>query len=352
MANDNTTDAGASDVLRTDCLIIGAGLAGSTLGYLLKMAGRDVLLLEVCDAEKKDKLCAGAMSAETMDLLIQIFGPDTADALHPGNIRRVRNRIEGRETREEPKPGFFALPRKRLDDYVLGRCLEQKGQLLDRVSVRKIDIAAGSAECFDLRKKQLFTVQFETVIGADGATSATRRLITGKMPEVAPLLEAEVQKISNDMLMEFRFGRIGYSWYIPRDEGATVGAGFRGETTAFCRESLQLFLRGIGLDVDPQTIRGAFLPTGTDILLNAGKKAYFVGDAAGLIHPTLGAGIHYALISARCLARSLTQGDDYEDMMRPFTNTISHLAESAMKHQFRKNLSVYLKGTPAGELQG
>ena len=43
----------------TDILVVGAGAAGASLGYLLKQAGKDVLLLEMLDAKKKNKLCAG-----------------------------------------------------------------------------------------------------------------------------------------------------------------------------------------------------------------------------------------------------------------------------------------------------
>ncbi len=202
--------------MRTDCLIIGAGLAGATLGYLFRKAGRDVLLLEICDAQKKDKLCAGAMNNETMKLLTQIFGPDVEESLHPGRFSQLRTRIDDKEIRTDLQNMFLALPRKRLDDYVLCRCLETDGQLLCRVSVKAIDIAAG--------------------------------------------------------------------------------------------------------------------------------------DAAGLIHPTLGAGIHYAIVSAQRLAEALLEGEDYEDILRPCTDNITKLAEKTIRMQFIKNLSIYVKGTPAEPL--
>ena len=40
-------------------LIVGAGLAGASLGFLLRKAGDDVLLLELLDAKEKNKLCGG-----------------------------------------------------------------------------------------------------------------------------------------------------------------------------------------------------------------------------------------------------------------------------------------------------
>ena len=51
--------------IRVDFLIVGAGLAGSVAGFLLKKAGADVLALELLDAKTKEKLCvpcAGQLS--------------------------------------------------------------------------------------------------------------------------------------------------------------------------------------------------------------------------------------------------------------------------------------------------
>ena len=42
---------------RCRTLIVGAGLAGAALGFLLRKAGDDVLLLELLDAKEKDNLC-------------------------------------------------------------------------------------------------------------------------------------------------------------------------------------------------------------------------------------------------------------------------------------------------------
>ncbi|MBQ3320363.1 MAG: NAD(P)/FAD-dependent oxidoreductase, partial [Spirochaetia bacterium] len=44
---------------RCEYLIVGGGLAGCSLGYLLRKSGADVLILERLDAKRKDKRCAG-----------------------------------------------------------------------------------------------------------------------------------------------------------------------------------------------------------------------------------------------------------------------------------------------------
>ena len=340
----------AENSIRTGYLIVGAGLAGCTLGYLLRKAGADVMALERYDALNKDKLCAGAMVEKTFKLLAGIFGEDVREALHPAYINGIRLRLKGLELRRNNVHGMIAMPRKQLDDYALCRYLNAGGKLLDRVSVKVVDSVTREAICENLRTGRRFTIHFETIIGTDGAASSVRRLITGKKPAVIPCFEAQVPKISNEILMTYQFGKVGYAWYIPQTEHATVGAGFWNSTTAFCRESLHSFLQEISLNVDSRAIRGAFLPSGDDILLHVGENAYFAGDAAGLIHPMSGAGIHYALFSAKCLAKALTGGTGYEDAMSPWTEEITGMAGKATEIQFIRNYSIYAKGVPAKPL--
>ncbi len=56
-----------------DVIIIGAGIAGITLGYLLKKQGKKVVIVEKVDIAKKDKLCAGFLTEKSYNLLCDIF---------------------------------------------------------------------------------------------------------------------------------------------------------------------------------------------------------------------------------------------------------------------------------------
>ena len=56
-------------IFSTQYLIIGAGLAGSVLAFLLRRSGSEVILAELSDTKSKDKLCGGIM----LDSAIQSF---------------------------------------------------------------------------------------------------------------------------------------------------------------------------------------------------------------------------------------------------------------------------------------
>ena len=330
---------------RCKTLIVGAGLAGATLGFLLRKAGDDVLLLELLDAKEKDKLCGGLTNATGVDEFEKIFGSNSFGALSPFCPNCVRERCGERELRWET--GWRALPRKQLDDYALRRSLETGGRLMDRTAVRGIDEAEGAAVCDDLRTGERFSLRFDRLVGADGAMSATRRLTTGRAPRVMIAIEGEAPLLGGDIVMDYLVDAIGYSWYIPQGEQATVGCGVFAvsevDSVRIVREGLADFCRSMGVPV-PRPLRGAPVPTGNDVLLRTGTRTCFIGDAAGLIHNITGAGISYALTSARRLAQAFLEGDSYEEMMLPLAENVVQLAKTAKKIQFLTKFLIMKNG--------
>ena len=266
--------------IRVDFLIVGAGLAGSVAGFLLKKAGAGVLALELLDAKTKEKLCGGMLFETTPVQFAQVFGEGCMDALRPVRIKH-RDRYAGREIIRE-KDVFYTLSRKRLDDYCLERYLQVGGTLQDRTTVRGIDDSAGVAECADLRTGETFEVEFGRIIGADGAMSAVRRLLTGKNQRVGIAMEGVVPLLSRDSVFEYLPREVGYSWYIPQGENAVAGCISYPGNAAICREGMNALCRSLQIEA-PRSVRGAAIPMGGDMLLEYGSRVSFVGDAAGLI---------------------------------------------------------------------
>ena len=330
--------------IRVDFLIVGAGLAGSVAGFLLKKAGAVVLALELLDAKTKEKLCGGMLFETTPVQFAQVFGEGCMDALRPVRIKH-RDRYAGREIIRE-KDVFYTLSRKRLDDYCLERYLQAGGMLQDRTTVRGIDDSVGVAVCADFRTGETFEVEFGCIIGADGAMSAVRRLLTGRNQRVGITLEGVVPLTSRDGVFEYLSREVGYSWYIPREEDAVVGCGIYPGTAETCREGMNALCRGLQIE-EPHNVRGAAIPTGDDMLLEYGRRTCFVGDAAGLIAASSGAGIELAVISARLLSESLLNGNSYTEAMKPKTDYIARLAQDAKKSYFVYRFFIMRKGRPA-----
>ena len=268
----------------TRYLVIGAGLAGAACAYLLKRAGHEVLVLERLDLKAKAKLCAGLCTPRAIETLHLIYGFE-ADHLFKQHLTSVLC-IADEITAVVGNISTKSVERRELDAFAVAKYHELGGQTIDRFSLRSID-------------------------PADGALSTTRQLLTGSAPDAILALEADVEHRGAPYTMAYESGFFGYSWYAPAGGRAKIGCtAFRGNPDL--RVELERFSRFIGVEVEQ--VRGAYIPTGSDVLLHKGS-CYFLGDAASLICPPSGEGIYFALWSAWCLARALTTSASYEALL-------------------------------------
>ena len=303
-------------------LVVGAGAAGCTLAWLLRQAGRKVLLLELRDAREKDKLCGGVLSDDVLRVLEDVFGSGSLAELEPLRSSRLRSRCLDHEI--VSNTSFTTLPRKRLDDWLLARCLVAGGELADRMRLETIDERTHVVTCVDLRDGEAMRIDYDTIVGADGASSAVRRLLTGRSQRLAVSAEGYVPPTGSDIVLAYHPAQMGYCWYIPADEVANVGCMLYEGSVAAYRAWLADFCEGVG--TRPSRLRGAPIPTGDDVALRVGREAWLVGDAAGLAWPTNGGGILYAFESARSLATSLLGGVPYEDAMSDLVDSFERAA--------------------------
>ena len=308
--------------MHTNYLIIGAGAAGCTLAWLLRQTGGDVLLLELRDFQTKEKLCGGVLGEDALRMIETIFGPDAKEDLSPAHPPLLRSRCLDREIRTAIS--FATLPRKRLDDWLFARCKDAGARALDRIRIESIDEEAHVAVCTDLRKRRKIRIGYGSIIGADGATSSVRRLLAGSMQRFVLSFECIMPAVCDDIIFEYYPSRVGYCWHIPAGETANVGCGLYEGEAADAKEQLNAFCDELG--IAPSHLRSAPIPSGDDVMLCAGKDAWLIGDAAGLVCPVDGGGIHYALISAHRLASSLQGGLPYEESMSPVTENIARMA--------------------------
>ena len=292
----------------TRYLIIGAGLAGSTCAYLLKRAGHEVLVLERLDLKVKAKLCAGLCTPRAIETLHLIYGFE-ADHLFKQHLTSVRC-IADEITAVVGNISTKSVERRELDAFAVAKYQELGGQTIDRFSLRSIDPVNKVVTGF-VNHEHPFECSYDVLIAADGALSTTRQLLTGSAPDAILSLEADVEHRGAPYTMAYESGFFGYSWYAPAGGRAKIGCtAFRGNPDL--RAELERFSRFIGVEVEQ--VRGAYIPTGSDVLLHKGS-CYFLGDAASLICPPSGEGIYFALWSAWCLARALTTSASYEALL-------------------------------------
>lgn len=272
-----------------------------------------MVLVEKADVLTKRKLCGGMLSPRSIRLANQLFGEEI-DSLYAtkADVMQVLAYVEVMHLTDV---SLNTLPRRILDEVPLRRFVDLGGMLIDRarwtldVAAKSLSIANPEGKC---------DISYDTLIAADGAHSAVRRQLVGpleakgKQALLLPSIEAECPCIDRPITIKYEPKLLGYSWYIPCGESANVGC-MAGKPDVDLRGCLDVFCAEIG--VEYQNLRGAFIPSGREVVLST-PDCYFLGDAAGLICPPSGEGIFYAMESALQLAHSLIEGGPtYEQRM-------------------------------------
>lgn len=316
-----------------DVLIVGAGAAGCTLGYLLASASKDVLIVEREHVGRKDKLCGGVILTTGLRILSQLFGDDEIQGLAGTTSRGMRALYRGYDATLGTE--FFACPRRNLDRFLAERYVCAGGRLVEGADVRVVDEDGHVVLARDTVTGAEVRIAYRTLVGADGASSRIRTLTTGARPQTLISLAGQAPPLPDGscvLTQRVYPGIAGSCWHIPQGAGAIIGCLFLSQPTELGIPEqigrVNAFAEELGLP--RPALRGAPVPTGSDICLRSAGGTYYAGDAAGLVAPALAAGIHLALQSGLALAQDLCGGEAYEATMAPAIEGLASEAQNAI----------------------
>ena len=151
------------------------------------------------------------------------------------------------------------------------------------------------------------------IIGADGARSSVARAeVPGgdKIPYViayheiieAPAKSARYDPERCDVIYDGEISPDFYGWVFPHGHSASVGMG-TGQNGIDLKDATAKLRKSSGLD-GCKTIRkeGAPIPLRPMDRWDNGKDVILAGDAAGVVAPSSGEGIYYAMVGGRVAA--------------------------------------------------
>jgi geranylgeranyl reductase len=305
-----------------DVVVVGGGPAGATAAADLAAKGHSVLLL---DKAGRIKPCGGAIPPR----LIRDFRiPDDLLCAKISSARMI-----------PPSGKFVDMPidtggyvgmvdRESFDEWLRERAASQgatrrRGSFErlsrddDGVSVVHYTPKAASGEAGE--KQPETSVRARVVIGADGAVSGVARAaIPGaeKIPFVFAYHEIVRAPADGtpaydskrcDVHYDGRFSPDFYSWVFPHGDTMSIGTGSANKGFSL-RGSVADLRRHLGL-ADAATIRkeGAPIPLKPLKKWDNGRDIIVVGDAAGVVAPSSGEGIYYAMACARFAADAVHQ---------------------------------------------
>jgi flavin-dependent dehydrogenase len=165
------------------------------------------------------------------------------------------------------------------------------------------------------------------LIAADGVRSAVRRALgLGPVLRRGAAIEAELaatpaelRRVRRTILFDFGGVPWGYAWTFPKRAHLSVGILSFEPRGSDLRRAFEAYLGRVGLRDREGPREGWELPAGPDDGPFHADGAMLVGDAAGLVDPLTGEGIHYAVLSGKIAAEAAAEGappSAYTDRVR------------------------------------
>ena len=290
-----------------DVVVIGGGPSGATAAEDLARSGRKVALI---DRDGRIKPCGGAIPPRLIDDF------DIPDAQLVAKITTARMvSPTGRKVDIPIENGFVGMvDREHFDEFLRQRAASAGADRMTGTFLRIDRYHSGTCVVFrDKASGDERSLRTKLIIGADGARSKVARAEVpegDKIPYViayheiikSPGPRGDYHPDRCDVVYDGAISPDFYGWVFPHGASASVGMGTGIDGIDLKKATADLRVAS-GLD-DCETIRteGAPIPLKPLDRWENGKDLVLAGDAAGVVAPSSGEGIYYAMVGGRVAA--------------------------------------------------
>ena len=290
-----------------DVVVVGGGPSGATAAEDLARDGHSVALL---DRAGRIKPCGGAIPPQ----LVREFDiPEYQLVARINTARMISPR--GRKVDIPIENGFVGMVNREDFDEFLRERAGLGGAVRVTGTYKRIERDSSGTRVIyrDKRSGEERALHTRLVIGADGARSnVARDEVPGgdRIPYVvayheiieAPGAVGAYDPARCDVIYDGRISPDFYGWVFPHGKSASVGMGSMVRDVDLKRATADLRAAS-GLS-DCRTIRreGAPIPLRPLDRWDNGRDVVLAGDAAGVVAPSSGEGIYYAMVGGRAAA--------------------------------------------------
>lgn len=292
-----------------DVIVIGGGPSGATAANDLALQGRKVMLL---DKAGRIKPCGGAVPPR---LLKDFAIPESLLVAHAKSARII---APSNKTVTMPVgEGFVGMvDRDQFDEWLRARAARNGATRVTGLCEEVLDDPDGNATVVFRAERgaPVKTATARCVIGADGARSkVAQQCIPGGGKVKCVFAYHEVVAVPDEVTEDYDPTRCDvyyqghlspdfYAWIFPHGKTASIGLGSANKGFPL-RETTRLMREQTGL-TGWQTLRkeGAPIPLKPLKRWDNGRNVLVAGDAAGVVAPSSGEGIFYAMTAGRMAA--------------------------------------------------
>lgn len=293
--------------MKAGVVIIGAGPGGGMAAYRLASTGLKVALLEQ-ERLPRHKACGGALSNSVRYLFDWDLTPFGENEVA---VRKNFRNYTHEEHTVQVAP-FLLVSRARFDAHLVERAVALgNGSVTVHEGFRVTQVEETANE-ISIRGENGELIQAEFLIAADGAFSITaRRLGLNRNVTRGVAIDAEVRVTpevyeARRQTATFNFFCLpqGYGWIFPKKENLlSCGICAWGGHPHLSQEIKDFLAKSL----PPGSIRevetyGHPIPLYSGHRRIATHRVCLVGDAANLVDPIMGEGIHFALMSGTLAA--------------------------------------------------
>jgi len=346
--------------MEREIIVVGAGPSGSTTATDLAQKGHDVLLIDR-QQFPRDKTCGDGIPAGAIEILFSLGMEERIrDAGFYEVTRILLSSPRGYVVEADLKPGktgaeSCVVPRMEFDALIQQHAVDSGVEFCNaRVTEPIIEgervVGVRARINGDVRE-----IRSQVVVAADGVTSVVARALRDDKQEDdhrAVALRTYITDIEEKPheVEFYLYHEIlpGYAWIFPYGEGkANLGLGMRldkfREIGISLEDMVDIFLEMP--EIKKRIKRGGEMNETSIWQLNFGsqpiKKAYhgalLVGDAAGLINPLTGGGIHNGLQSALIASDVIHAALKKKDTSLKQLAVFDGLIDQKMKANMRKS---------------
>ncbi len=294
-----------------DVLIVGAGPSGCAAAMSLP-AGMSALLID--RRTPGHSRCCGGLIAPDAQAAIAGLGLTVPPGVRTAPEPRFVHALDYESGIEQTyRRDYWNVNRDRFDAWLLELA---SGRVRFRARTRLVEVERKRGG-FSVRlshRDAEETVRCRFIIGADGARSTVRTRFFAERPRPAVSLAIQATlptgtKLSTHEVIFANRLTDFYAWAIPKQDHVLVGSAFRDFRTAKPKfeEILRIMCRQHGFDARPagRCARLLSRPGHRNEFLHGADNVLLVGEAAGLVSPSSGEGISFAIESGMAAGRSL-----------------------------------------------